>query len=129
MCGPRASSTIASQQVRWGITSSEQYLGTDWTKNLETWEKFKQQLLHLPGLTNIHFMGGETLLTDKMDDLVDFMIEHQRFDLNFSFVTNGTTFNESLINKLKKFKRVGIEVSIETITEHKAYQRQGTNTD
>jgi uncharacterized radical SAM superfamily Fe-S cluster-containing enzyme len=129
MCGPRASSTIASQQVRWGITSSEQYLGTDWTKNLKTWENFKQQLLHLPGLTNIHFMGGETLLTDRMDDLVDFMIEHKKFDLCFSFVSNGTVYKPALIEKLKQFQRVGIEISIETIDEHNAYQRQGTNTD
>ena len=32
------------------------------------------------------------------------------------------------INKLKKFNRVGIEVSIETLTEHNTYQRQGTDT-
>jgi hypothetical protein len=34
-----------------------------------------------------------------------------------------------LLNKLKQFKRVGIEVSIETVTEHNAYQRQGTDTE
>jgi MoaA/NifB/PqqE/SkfB family radical SAM enzyme len=33
MCDPQASSVIASQQVQWGIESSRQYLGTDWTKN------------------------------------------------------------------------------------------------
>jgi sulfatase maturation enzyme AslB (radical SAM superfamily) len=73
-------------------------------------------------------MGGETLITKRFEDFVDFMIAHGRLDLNFSFVTNGTAFNERLINKLKKFKRVGIEVSIETATEHNSYQRQGTDT-
>jgi hypothetical protein len=34
-----------------------------------------------------------------------------------------------LLDKLKKFQRVGIEVSIETLTEHNAYQRQGTDTN
>jgi sulfatase maturation enzyme AslB (radical SAM superfamily) len=56
------------------------------------------------------------------------MIARGRTDLNFSFVTNGTVFNENLLNKLKQFNRVGIEVSIETVTEHNAYQRQGTDT-
>jgi sulfatase maturation enzyme AslB (radical SAM superfamily) len=74
-------------------------------------------------------MGGETLLTKKFEDLVDFFISHERFDLCFSFVTNGTTYNQQLINKLKRFSRVGIEVSIETATEHNSYVRQGTDTD
>jgi hypothetical protein len=48
--------------------------------------------------------------------------------LCFSFVTNGTVFRPELLNKLKQFRRVGIEVSIETTDEHNAYQRQGTDT-
>ena len=128
MCNPRASSTIASQQVRWGMASSRQYLGTDWTRNQAVWNSFKQQLVALPGLNNIHFMGGETLLTDRFEDLVDTMIKHGRFDLCFSFVTNGTVFRSDLIKKLRRFRRVGIEVSIETMDAHNAYQRQGTDT-
>lgn len=129
MCNSRASSTIASQEVRWGIESSRQYLGTDWTQDLAVWDSFKKQLLDLPELNNIHFMGGETLLTDRFEDLVDTMIENQRFELCFSFVTNGTVFKPRLLDKLKKFRRVGIEVSIETVDEHNAYQRQGTDTE
>ena len=128
MCNSKASSTIASQEVQWGIESSRQYLGTDWTRDQAVWDRFKQQLLELPGLNNIHFMGGETLLTPRLEDLVDFMIEHRRFDLCFSFVTNGTVFRPTLIEKLKQFRRVGIEVSIETVDDHNAYQRQGTDT-
>jgi MoaA/NifB/PqqE/SkfB family radical SAM enzyme len=128
MCNPQASSTIASQQVKWGIESSRQYLGNDWTKDVTVWNDFKQQLLSIPGLNNIHFMGGETLLTDRFEDLVDTFIEHKRYELCFSFVTNGTVFKPYLIEKLKKFRRVGIEVSIETVDEHNAYQRQGTDT-
>jgi MoaA/NifB/PqqE/SkfB family radical SAM enzyme len=129
MCGPRASSTIAVQQVKWGIETSRQYLGNDWTRDSTVWENFKQQILQIPNLNNIHFMGGETLLTDRLEDLVDTMIAHERFDLCFSFVTNGTVFNERLLKKLQKFRRVGLEISIETVDEHNAYQRQGTNTD
>jgi organic radical activating enzyme len=128
MCSHDASSTIASQEVKWGITESKKYLGVDWTRDDKVWSGFKQQLLNIKGLNNIHFMGGETLLTDRLEDLVDTMIEHQRFDLCFSFVTNGTVFKPTLLDKLKLFKRVGIEISIETTTAHNAYQRQGTDT-
>ena len=129
MCSAQASSRIASQEVKWGISSSSQYLGTDWTRNNQTWNSFKNQLLDITGLNNIHFMGGETLLTDRFEDIVDTMIEHKRFDLCFSFVTNGTVYRPELLEKLSQFKRVGIEVSIETVDQHNAYQRQGTDTD
>lgn len=129
MCNAQASSTIASQEVRWGIESSRRYLGQDWTRNQQVWNKFKQDLLTIRGLNNIHFMGGETLLTDRLEDLVDFMIANNKFDLNLSFVTNGTVFDAELIEKLKLFRRVGIEVSIETVDKHNAYQRQGTDTN
>jgi organic radical activating enzyme len=129
MCNSQASSTIASQEVKWGIETSRQYLGTDWTRDEQVWSNFKQQLLDLPNLNNIHFMGGETLLTARLEDLVDTMIENCRFELCFSFVTNGTVFRPTLLDKLKQFRRVGIEVSIEAMDDHNAYQRQGTNTN
>lgn len=128
MCNPQASSKIASQHVRWGIEQDRKYLGTDWTVDESAWNSFKQQILEIPGLNNIHFMGGETLLTPRLENLVDCLIEHQRFDVCLSFVTNGTIFNPALIEKMSKFKRVGIEISIETTTQHNDYVRQGTDT-
>jgi uncharacterized Fe-S cluster-containing radical SAM superfamily protein len=128
MCWSGASSKIATQYVKWGHADHKQYLGMDWTKNTETWNRFLNELLTIPKLQNIHLMGGETLLTSRFEELVDFLTLHNRFEVCFSFVTNGTKFNESLINKLKKFARVGIEVSIETVTAHNDYVRQGTDT-
>ena len=114
--------------VKWGHEEDKKYLKTDWTKDPEVWDRFLNELLAIPKLKNIHFMGGETLLTKRFEQFVDFLIEHKRFDLSLSFVTNGTTFNEDLIVKLKQFNRIGIEVSIETTTAHNSYVRQGTDT-
>lgn len=127
MCYSTASSTIATQYVKWGHDDHRQYLGNDWTKDKDIWKRFLNELLDIPKLNNIHFMGGETLLTKRFEELVDFMILHKKFDVAFSFVTNGTVFNETLIEKLKLFKRVGIEVSVETATIHNEYVRQGTD--
>lgn len=128
MCKPQASSSIAVQYVKWGIKDAKKYVGTDWTRDEVVWNRVITELAATTTLNNVHFMGGETLITSRFENFVDFMIAHNRFDLHFSFVTNGTTFSECLLNKLKKFKRVGIEVSIETTTAHNAYQRQGTDT-
>jgi sulfatase maturation enzyme AslB (radical SAM superfamily) len=128
MCNPKASSNIAAQHVKWGIKGANKFVGTDWTRDQAVWDRVLDELASIPNFKNIHFMGGETLITRRFEDFIDYMIDRRRFDLNFSFVTNGTTFNESLLDKLKKFQRVGIEVSIETVTDHNAYQRQGTDT-
>ena len=127
MCFSTASSTIAVQNVKWGLEDHRQYLGNDWTSDNLVWNRFLNELLTIPKLKNIHFMGGETLLTKRFENLIDFFILHKRFDLCFGFVTNGTTYNQQLIDKLKHFTRVGIEVSIETATEHNSYIRQGTD--
>ena len=128
MCNASASSTIASQEVKWGIETSRPFLGQDWTRDQTVWDNFKQQLLDIPGLNQIHLMGGETLLTPRFEDLVDFMTEHKRFDQCFSFVSNGTVYRPELMAKLSKFKRVGIEISIESLGPQNAYVRQGTDT-
>lgn len=128
-CIPMASSTVASQYVKWGIQSANQYIGADWTRDDQVWNKILTEIANIPNLKNVHFMGGETLISRRFEDFLDFMIERKKFDLNFSFVSNGTIFDENLLNKLKKFQRVGIEISIETTTDHNAYQRQGTNTE
>lgn len=128
MCNARASSTIASHRVKWGIESDRKYLGQDWTQDQAVWDRFKQDLLVIPRLNNLHFMGGETLLTDRLEDLVDFFIANDHLDLCLSFVTNGTVFRADLIDKLKRFRRVGLEISIECLTAHNAYVRQGTDT-
>jgi hypothetical protein len=128
MCNASASSTIASQEVKWGIEASRPFLGQDWTRDQAVWDDFKQQLLDIPGLNQMHFMGGETLLTPRLEDLVDFMTKHKRFDQCFSFVSNGTVYRPELMSKLSKFKRVGIEISIESLGPQNTYVRQGTDT-
>ena len=133
-CWSGASSKIAAQQKIWGIEDSTRVmedpgkLGWDWTADDALWNKVLTEISELP-INNIHFMGGETVIQKRFEDFLDFMINAGRFDLNFSFVSNGTKFNPVVIEKLKKFQRVGIEISIETITEANRYMRQGTDTD
>lgn len=129
MCNPRASSSIAAQYVKWNIAQPGTNVGIDWTRDDEVWQRTLTEIVAMSNIKNIHFMGGETLLTKKFEEFVDRFIEEKRYDVGFSFVSNGTVFNEQLLKKLKKFRRVGIEISIESVTAHNAYQRQGTDTE
>ena len=128
MCNAQSSSSIAVQEVKWGRLDAQQYVGTNWTRDDQVWNRTINDIATIDKLANIHFMGGETLITSRFEDFVDRMIELNRTNIGLSFVTNGTVFNQRLLDKLSKFKRVGIEISIESLTEHNSYQRQGTNT-
>jgi sulfatase maturation enzyme AslB (radical SAM superfamily) len=129
MCWSGASTRIAAQMVKWGVEEDRQYLGVDWTSDPEVWNRFLSELDAFPNLKNIHLMGGETLLSPRFEQLVDHMIAKERWEVSFSFVTNGTVYKPDLIAKLSKFTRVGIEISIETTTKHNDYVRQGSKVE
>lgn len=126
MCNEFASSRIASQHKTWKISDSAP---VDWTTDQAAWDRFLAELITIPRLQNIHFMGGETLIQPRFEECIDYLIDNNRTDVCISFVTNGTVYKESLINKLKLFPRAGIEVSIESTGPTNAYTRQGTNTE
>jgi len=126
MCYPQGSTKIATQYKKWNILEDESLLGANWTADKETWNKFLDDVAELPRISSIHFMGGETLIQKQFLEFIDFMIDRGRVDYRISFVTNGTTFDQKLIDKLSKFEAVGIEISIETVDRSNEYIRQGT---
>ena len=128
MCYSGASSRIAQQMVAWGHKDHEKFVGQDWTQDSATWQRFLQELLQLPNLVNLHFMGGETVLTPRFAELLDWLITHNRTDVRISFVTNGTRWRPDIMQRLSQFAAVGVEVSIESVTVHNDYVRQGTDT-
>lgn len=128
-CEPQASSKIAAQYNRWGILEDKRLLKNNWTADDNIWNNFLDELVSIPNLKNIHLQGGETLLSKRFRELVDRFDQEQKYDVCFSFVSNGTIFDKALMDKLAKFSRVGIEISIETLTEHNEYIRQGTKNE
>lgn len=130
MCWPGASTTIASKMKKLKIMDVEEYLRSDWTKDQEVWQRFLNELAEIPNLKHIHIMGGEPTTHPKFEQLIDFLIENQKVeDFGFSFVTNGTVYKQSLVDKLKKFKNAGIEISIESALSSNHYVRQGSDTE
>lgn len=126
MCFAQASSVIAVQELAWGILENKKYIGTDWTKKQEVWSRFLDEIKTFD-IENIHFMGGETLATNKIKEVAQALLAVGKNNCGISFVTNGTRYDEELLVSLSKFRRVGIEISIETLTKHNDYIRQGSH--
>ena len=68
MCNPEASSRIASQHKIWKMSDS---VPVDWTTDQAAWERFLAELVTIPGLKNLHFMGGETLIQPRFEEYLN----------------------------------------------------------
>jgi MoaA/NifB/PqqE/SkfB family radical SAM enzyme len=128
MCNPTWSSRIADKYQTWNILSPDLDIRNNWTANGQSWNKFLSVLKDSPNLVRLVFLGGETTMNKRFHEIIDFLIDHNRTNVVLHFITNATLYNQSLINKLKKFNEIYIEFSIESIEANNHYIRQGSNT-
>jgi len=85
----------------------------------EFWNNFKKDLQHLK---SVKFIGGEPMLDKKHVSLLKVLPK----DVNISYNTNATIFDQNLVNELKKFEKVNLSFSIDNIGEKFNYERHST---
>lgn len=125
MCFPMYSSQLSDIYKKIGWMSNTEPTLNDWTTDETKWNDFLKLVEHNTQLISLHFMGGEPLYHKRFFEFVDWCIENKKTDFHLTFVTNGTVYKEDLIDKLKKFKSVQIEISIENLHETNNYIRMG----
>lgn len=124
MCSAEASSKIASLLKKHGKYNGK--IVSNWTDDPVAYANFFQSIDET-NIKRIHFMGGEPTVSKKFFEIIDRLLEKNRTEISLSFVTNGTNLNDELINKLKKFANIDIEISIESLYINNDYIRQGCN--
>jgi len=126
MCNPESSSKIATAYRRWNILENNEIF-VNWTDDEIAWSNFLEAIKKTPNLNRLHFMGGEPLMSRRLEPLLQHLIDSDRHHtLSLSFVTNGTIYRQSLIDKLLQFADCDIEVSIESFDITNDYIRQGS---
>ena len=127
MCFPQYSSllTDAYKKVNW--LSKDTPTLTDWTTDTNKWNEFIELIENNNNLMALHFMGGEPLYHKRFYQFIDWCIANNKTDFHLTFVTNGTIYKEELFDKLKQFKSVQIEISIENLHHTNDYVRMGSN--
>ena len=128
MCDGFNSTLLAADLNKIGLRDSTIPIKHDWT-DTDTWYKFCDHLLHNPDIVCLHIMGGEPLYHKRFKELIDFLCKNNHTDFHLTFVTNGTIFDQELTDKLKNFKSVQIEISIENLDPSNDYIRYPSKTE
>ena len=97
---------------------------SDWTNNQIAWNEFLNHILSNKQIECFHFMGGEPLYHKKFYEFINFCVDNQHTDFHITFVSNATIVpDREYIDKLKKFKSVQVEISIENFDPSNDYVR------
>lgn len=123
MCFPDYSTQLSSLYKKVGIIDNDKPILLDWTTDDNKWNEFLELVKNNPNLMSLHFMGGEPLYHRRFFEFIDWCIINNKTDFHLTFVTNGTTCDVELLTKLKKFKSIQLEVSIENLDETNNYVR------
>jgi sulfatase maturation enzyme AslB (radical SAM superfamily) len=125
MCGPNASSRIAHHYNSWQIKYDK---NDNWSDSDDLYEKLLDNIKNLNKIHRIHIMGGEPTVNKRFYKFIDWLLQNNYDSISLSFVSNGTSIDKSFLNKLKKFRTVDVEISLESIKDNNHYIRQGSVT-
>jgi wyosine [tRNA(Phe)-imidazoG37] synthetase (radical SAM superfamily) len=91
---------------------------------------------NIHGVTNLRFLGGEPFMNPKICDFIDAVPKDQAAGMTLLITTNGTVWNDELLEKASKFKTIllnismdGTESLIEYIRKNTAWEKMAENVD
>lgn len=84
-CGPRYSSAWVPDARAMGIADQEKVWSIEQVGNKPNYDFLKDQI---NTVQRIYFAGGEPLLMDEHWQILDMLVEHQRFDVRLAYNTN-----------------------------------------
>ena len=83
-------------------------------------------------LEEIYFAGGETLIMDEHWEIIDFLIENKKFDIEIRYNTNLSVLNykgNNFLEKMKNFNNLKISPSCDSLGVRGEYIRTGFSND
>jgi radical SAM protein with 4Fe4S-binding SPASM domain len=128
-CGPRYSSAWVPDAKKMGIISEQEKVWyIDQVDNKTNFDFLKDQVKHVE---RIYFAGGEPLLMDEHWQILEMLVENNRFDVKLSYNTNCSVLNygkKNVIDYWKKWDFGKLEVwpSLDEIGPRAELIRSGT---
>jgi MoaA/NifB/PqqE/SkfB family radical SAM enzyme len=122
MCGPEASSRLEKDYHALHKINARLFnkptVSTPWTRDKNLVDRLINELLKIPNIRYIHFLGGETLYEESFYTICEELIKHNLAkDIIVGTTTNGTIYNDRVQNLIKNFKQFHLGISIESVTD------------
>lgn len=126
MCAPASSSRLATEFHRIGLIDKLPVL--NWTEDPSRVDMLIDLLCKTPGLTYLHFVGGETLITPGFKKILRALVQHDfRHNITVGLTTNLTVWDPEINHMLCEFKQVHLGMSIDSMTQVNDYVRYPSN--
>ena len=126
MCAPASSSRLASEFYRIGLIDKLPVL--NWTEDSSRVDLLIDLLSKTSGLTYLHFVGGETLITPGFKKILRALVEHDfRHNITVGLTTNLTVWDPEINYMLCEFKQIHLGMSIDSMTQVNDYVRYPSN--
>ena len=90
-------------------------IDNDWiSEKGDTWKYIRK---NVESIHKLSFLGGEPFASKEHNALLDWLYSNKKFHIELYYVTNATLLTKNNIDKLKKFKRVTLGISLDAIGE------------
>lgn len=128
MCDPVASSQLHNDYKKLHKLNSTLFKNPaeyqSWTQDPDTLDRVIAEIIAIPNLKYIHFLGGETLYNQAFYVICDRLIEaNVAKDIIVGTTTNGTIYSKHLEHIIPQFKEFHLGISIESVTKLNDYVR------
>ena len=126
MCSPESSSRLAAEFHRIGFI--DRLPPSNWAEDSNKVDMLIDMLSKTPGLTYLHFIGGETLITPGFKKILKALVKQDfRDKIAVGLTTNLTVWDKEINQILCEFKQVHLGMSIESMTRVNDYVRYPSN--
>jgi hypothetical protein len=128
MCRPMYSSKVIDDYKKLHAVDPVTFMDPgrhpNWSNDDQLVDKFINELVLIPNIRYIHFVGGETLYMKSFYKICDRLIElGLSKDMHIGTTTNATVYDDKLEHVIRNFKHVHLGISVETFTSLNDYIR------
>lgn len=132
MCVPTYSSKLATDYIKLNEINPKLFADypklVNWADDPGLVDKFIDEVIQIPNLRYIHFLGGETLYLKSFYDICSKLIATGLGkNISIGTTTNGTVYIPQLENIIKEFKHVHLGISVEAFHPINDYIRYPSN--
>ena len=128
MCSPRFSNKVAMDHNDFGLVHDKK-INLSWDNKEAKMNNIMSMIKNNDRLLYLKINGGEPFLQKECEELIKRVVESNKTNIKLVINTNGTIWNQKLLELLVKFDYCAIDIAIETYHEDNNYIRKGCNTD